>query len=143
MSGTYRFIDHESDIAVNVNGTTLEELFTASAKAWKEVTVGKSLVSVKESNQINLEQPTSEELLVSFLDELNYLFHSKKWVTGNVEAIWISEEDKIWTLSAKLKGEPYSSSVHKTSSEIKAITFHQVNIKKSGIYYSTRIVFDI
>lgn len=143
MSGTYRFIDHDSDIAIDVNGTSLEDLFTASAKAWKEVTVEKSNVSLKEINQINLEQPTSEELLVSFLDELNYLFHTKKWVTGNVEAIWVSEEDKIWTLSAKLKGEPYSELKHKTKAEIKAITFHQVNIKKSGIYYSTRIVFDI
>jgi SHS2 domain-containing protein len=143
MSGTYRFIDHDSDIAVEVNGTTLEELFSASARAWKEVTVEKSLVSLKESNQINLEQPTSEELLVSFLDELNYLFHTKKWITGSVESIWISEEDKIWTLSAKLKGEPFSSSKHKTAAEIKAITFHQVNIKKSGIYFSTRILFDI
>ena len=143
MSGTYRFIDHDSDIAVEVNGSSLEELFSASAKAWKEVTVAKSIVSNKDSNQINLEQPTSEELLVSFLDELNYLFHTKKWVTGSVEAIWISEEDKIWTLSAKLKGEPFSSLKHKTGSEIKAITFHQVNIKKSGIYFSTRLVFDI
>jgi len=142
MSGTYRFIDHTSGIAVDVNGTSLEELFSASAKAWKEVTVGKSLISLKDFNQINLEQPTSEELLVSFLDELNYLFHTKKWVTGNVEAIWISEEDKIWSLSAKLKGEPYSSLKHKISSEIKAITFHQVNIKKSGIYYSTRLIFN-
>jgi len=143
MSGSYRFIDHESDIAVDVNGTSLEELFSASAKAWKEVTVGKSLVALKENNQINLEQATSEELLVSFLDELNYLLHTKKWITGSVESIWISEEDKIWTLSVKLKGEPYSPSKHKTGAEIKAITFHQVNIKKSGIYYSTRIVFDI
>jgi SHS2 domain-containing protein len=143
MSGTYRFIDHASDIAVEVNGTSLEELFSASAKAWKEVTVGKSLVSLKDGNQINLEQPTSEELLVSFLDELNYLFQTKKWVTGSVEAIWISEEEKIWTLSAKLKGEPFTSAKHKTASEIKAITFHQVNIKKSGIYFQTRILFGI
>ena len=143
MSGTYRFVDHTSGKAVEVSGTSLEELFSISAKAWKEVTVGKSLISLKEVNQINLEQPTSEELLVSFLDELNYLFHSKNWVAGNVEAIWISEEGKIWTLSAKLKGEPFSSSKHKAGAEIRAITFHQVNIKKSGIYYSTKIVFDI
>ena len=143
MSANYRFIDHNADIEVEVSGSTLEELFTASAYAWKEVVTEKSPISNSSSYPLDLAQLSPEGLLVSFLDELNYMFQTKKWILGRIEAITIKQEDEDWVLTARLKGEPFSSLKHKAGVEIKAVTFHQPNIKKSGNFYSTRIVFEI
>jgi SHS2 domain-containing protein len=68
---------------------------------------------------------------------------TKKWIIGRIEAITIKQEDEGWVLTARLKGEPWSTSKHKTGQEIKAVTFQKTNIKKSGNFYSTHLVFEI
>ena len=39
MSFNYNFIDHTADIAVDIKADSIEELFFASAKAFKETLV--------------------------------------------------------------------------------------------------------
>ncbi len=40
MSKSYKFIDHTADIAVELSGSSLDELFTAGAEAWLVSIVG-------------------------------------------------------------------------------------------------------
>ena len=61
--------------------------------------------------------------------------------TVNAE-IKIKNENNAWILNVKVEGMPLSAEIE-IKQEIKAITFHQMNIEKIGNQYSTLIVFDI
>jgi SHS2 domain-containing protein len=141
MGGTYNFIDHTADIAVKVSADSLEELFITSAKALLACTAEEISFRSTEKKRLNLNEYSSEELLVSFLNELNFFFSSKKWLLRNIEKIKIEEYENIWQLKTECTGSSEVDYIPKD--EIKAVTFHQMEIKFSRDIYETIIVFDI
>ncbi len=143
MSWEYHFIDHTADIAVEVKGDTVEELFIASASAWQKSVIEKNEIKLVNKKEIKLNELSYEELLVSFFDELNFLLLTKKWIMGKIDKISINEKNEMYSLSVAVTGEEIDNSRHHLKVEIKAVTFHQMEIKKVNNKYSTRIIFDI
>ena len=142
MSGNYKFIDHTADIACEVSGDTIEELFTVSAEAWRSSVVEETKYSKRESKKFELIASSKEQLLVDFLSELNFYLFTRKWLFNLVKEIKIKNENNAWILNVKIEGMPLSAEIE-IKQEIKAITFHQMNIEIIGNQYSTLIVFDI
>ena len=142
MAGSYKFLDHTADIAVEVSGETLEELFITSAEAWRMCAVEIDKVDVSETRELNLSAYSIEELLVGFLSELNYLLIVKKWVSVKIDSIQIKVDAKGANLISKISGTTLNPN-NKLKQEIKAVTYHQLEIKKIINNYSTLIVFDI
>lgn len=142
MNGKYKEIDHTADIAFEVSGASLEELFIASAEAWRSTIIGEKEISKKESKKIELKTSSSELLLVEFLSELNFFTFTQKWVFDEVGNIKISFENEEWNLLSTIEGTPLLPGT-KIKQEIKAITFHQMEIKNIGNNFSTLLVFDI
>jgi len=142
MASKFKFVDHTADIAVDAEADTIEELFIISAQAWKESVFGESIIEEKEKKKIDIAERDTELLLVKFLDELNFLFQAKKWACGSIKEI-IIKKNKEWYLSALILGELFKEKKHSVNAEIKAVTFHQLEIRNISGKYSTRIVFDI
>jgi len=142
MSGSYKFIDHTADIACKVSGDTLEDLFIAAADAWRNSVVEEMSYCERETKQIEIESFSKEQLLVDFLNEINFLLFTRKWLTNLIIDISIENNNDNWKLNAELEGMPLSEHI-KLKQEIKAITFHQMEIEKEGNKYSTLLVFDI
>lgn len=143
--GSYRFLDHTADIAFEVRGNSLEELFTASALAWKESVIEEfDAGGNAEIKMIHLDEYSSEELLVNFLSELNFLLSARKWVMISIDNIDISKADADGLhLDATIKGFQVDPEKQKLKEEIKAVTFHQMNIEEDSGEFSTIVVFDI
>ncbi|RKY92415.1 MAG: hypothetical protein DRQ01_06340 [Ignavibacteriae bacterium] len=142
MLGSYKQIDHTADIAFEVSGESLEELFKASSKAWLTSVIDETTFNQSENKKIELNSFSIEQLLVDFLSELNFNLFTKKWLCYSVDDLSIEKKEDVWSLSAGLTGNNISPEIH-LKHEIKAITFHQMNIKKSGKDFSTLLVFDI
>ena len=142
MSGSYKFIDHTADIACKVSGDTLEELFTAAVEAWRNSVVEETKCCERESKKFKLKASSKEQLLVDFISEINYYLFTKNWLFNLVLELEIKEKNDSWNLSTEIEGMPVSQDVE-IKQEIKAITFHQLNIEKKGNKYSTLLVFDI
>ena len=142
MPGKYKEIDHTADMAFEVSGKSLEDLFIASAEAWRSTVSDEKVISGKESKKIVLGSSSGELLLVEFLNELNFLLLTRKWMFNRIIKIKIIFENNEWALNCEIEGEPILSGA-KIKQEIKAITFHQMEIKKIGNNFSTLLVFDI
>ncbi len=142
MSGSYKQIDHTADIAFEVSGNSLEELFKASSKAWLTSVIDVTTFSQSENKKIKLSSYSKEQLLVDFLSELNFYLFTKKWLCYSVDDLSIVRKMDDWSLFASLTGNNINFKIN-LKQEIKAITFHQMNIKKSGNVFSTLLVFDI
>lgn len=139
MSSKHIFLNHTADIAFDVEADSLEELFIESFNGWLE-----SVVEIKnyESNgevEIKLASDSLEQLLVDFLNEVNYLLTVKKILCVEIVRLEINEE---YVLNGVLKKYVLNDpSLHKE--EIKSVTYHQMNIKKVESKYYVRVVFDI
>ena len=142
MSRSFEFVDHTADIAVEISGSSLDELFSAGAEAWFVSIVDEIKIEADDLMEIELMAASKEELLVTFLNELNYLLITKKWLCSFIQSIKIFDDTDGCELSAELKGIKLKDDLQ-LKQEIKSVTYHQVEIIEREGNYSTLVVFDI
>lgn len=143
MSWKYNYLDHTADIAVDIEASTVEELFIGAAFALQETICENNANNSTVEKEIKLSDALMEILLVSFLSELNYLFQSENWMFSSIHEIKIRNVDQAWNLNAKIGGYKFDRTMMKLKSEIKAVTYHQMEVKEVNGIFSTKIVFDI
>ena len=139
---SYEFIDHTADIAAELKGSSLEELFAAGAEALLHSSLDDKHFEADDLLEIDLFASSKEELLVTFLNELNYLLISKRWLCSSIKSMKILNDNNGCDLSAELNGTKIKADIQ-LKHEIKSVTYHQVEIVESDGYYRTLIVFDI
>ncbi len=138
----YKYVDHTADIAVEIAGTTYEDLFSAAFFAWQNSAIEIKDHSSEENKEVILSEDSYEELLVHFVDEMNFLLTVRNWVPVSVDSLRLNSAKEI-KLDAVISGRMFNPDKHNLKAEIKAVTFHQVDIKKINDEYRTLLVFDI
>lgn len=136
---TYELIDHTADVGLKAYGKSLSEAYQNAAKGMFDIITDKSEIENIGQYDIDLSADDLEQLLVDWLSELLYLHSAKNLVFGffNVE---LDEKNK--KLSAKIFGEKLNMSKHKAGAEIKAVTYHMLEVKNKKPYY-VKVLFDI
>jgi SHS2 domain-containing protein len=140
---SFNFIDHTADIALEIYGKTLNDLFTAAAFGFKEAVIKVNKESSNERKSIELKEASLEELLAGFIDELNFLLQTKRWLFSSVDNLEIISKENHYYLTAELSGGELLENQFDLLEEIKAVTFHQMEISEKNKSYFTRLVFDI
>jgi SHS2 domain-containing protein len=140
MSAEYKFINHTADLAFDVSADSLEELFLEAAKAWRISVVGDISGKALSNVMFNISADSLEELLVNFLNELNFLLTTKKWLAIIFNNIVIDKTNFLF--SANSTGFHVDNSIE-IKEEIKSATYHQMNIVNIDNRFSTRVVFDV
>jgi len=135
----YEIIDHTADIGAKAYGKNLSEAFENAAKAMFDIITDKSEIESVGQYDIILESDNLESLLVDFLSELLFLHDAKNLVFGFFKVEIDEKENKI---NARVFGDKFNLSKHKIGSEIKAVTYHMLEVKK-GKKCSVQILFDI
>jgi len=138
----FKFIDHPADIAVEVKSDSIEGLFKISAEAWKISALEEFTAANCVEMKFELKDNSLEGMLVGFLSELNYLLYVKSFVFVSVKSLSLLTSDN-YLLKAELNFEEYNTKKHIFKEEIKAVTFHQMEIEKINNIFCTRIIFDI
>jgi SHS2 domain-containing protein len=141
LSGEFRYIDHTADIAVQIAADSVEDLFIISANALVDSTADNIVFGNTDVKKIHLNEYSLEELLVGFLNELNFFFSARKWLLKSIVRLKIEEYENIFQLKSECEGS--SEVEYSPKDEIKAITFHQMEIVFKQGRYQTTIVFDI
>lgn len=140
MSSEHKFIDHTADIAFEVTADSIEELFLESARAWRISVVGDISGKALSNRLLSLSAYSLEELLVNFLNELNYLLITQKWLAIIFDNLKVDKNN--FSLTAYISGFQIDKSIE-IKEEIKSVTYHQMNILFTENKYLTRVVFDI
>ena len=143
MSWDYKLLDHTADFAAEIRGDTLEDLLHAGYKVWRELVAEPYSGNGEEEKILEFSEVTFEELLVGFLSELNYLFLFKKWIPSRIIIESFNASGGHFGSVIKVIGQKYGPSSYILKSEIKAVTFHRMEVKKINGKYVTLIVFDI
>ena len=136
---TYEYIDHTADVGIKAYGKTLSEAFQNAAKGMFNIITDNSEIENIGQYDITLSADDLEQLLVDWLSELLYLHSTKNLVFGFFK---IELDEKNKKLSAKIFGEKLNMSKHKAGAEIKAVTYHMLEVKNKKPYY-VKVLFDI
>ena len=133
----YEFIDHTADVCIKAYGNTISEAFENAAVGMFDIITDKSKIGTVGQYTIELEAPDLEQLLVDWLSELLFMNSAKNIVFSSFN---VSIDKKH--LSAKVFGEEYDTSKHKMGVEIKAVTYHMLEVHNKKQYY-VQVLFDI
>lgn len=135
----YEQVPHTADIAARIYGKDLPELFENAAFAMMDMMADLGGLSANETVEVQAEGHTEEELLIAWLNEVLYISYIKQilFTEFSVNSI------KDGVLVAEARGERMKEGAGLIKSEIKAATYHDLEIKKTESGYEVTVVFDI
>lgn len=134
----YEIIDHTADIGIRVRGNSLCAVIEKSVLALSDLMIGKLKIIGKEEREFKIEEENTEIALVRILEEILYLFESQRFAVSECKVDKKKNNYKI-----KLKGKVYNLEEIKEATEIKAVTYHKLSVKKLNEHWEATVIFDI
>ena len=132
----YVLIDHTADMMVRAFGSTLEECFGNAAYALFDQTVDLSNVGTSESVDIRVTGIDDEDRLFSFLSEMLFIEDADNLILREFD-VRFEGNDVVCTA----RGERLDRSKHRVRSEVKAVTYHMMQIDRDTP--SVTVLFDV
>ena len=132
-------LDHTADYMVEVSASSLSELFGEAARALFATITDLETVRPREEVSLSVEAGDAEELLVSWLTELLFLYETGQWLFCRFEPRLVDDK----RLEAKAWGEKLDPDRHPIDREVKAVTYHRMAVVREGGLFKTTIVFDV
>lgn len=150
----YKFIPHPADTGIEIEAGTLSELFELAVAGFNATIFEKpEEVENNEEYLIKVGGQDIKELMINFLTELLILIDSERFVAKEVEFLEVPGEGQVWgpdshnkkekSLTVRLKGGKVDLEKMGFITEIKAITYHQLQVEKKNGGWFGRVIFDI
>ena len=138
----FEILEHTADIGIAAYGKNKREVFINAAKGMFEIIAGETK-NLKENfyDKIKLEADNLEGLLFAWLNELLYIGETKFVVLSKFKIKELSD----YQIKAEIGGIKINRLDRKIEKEIKAVTYHRLEIKKdeeSGLWRA-QVIFDI
>ena len=135
----YEFFDHTADIGIHLFGRSLPELFENAGFALFDIITDIASVREQEMRRFTLQRDSLDELLVEWLGSLLFISATELFLFRRFHVSQIDGE----SLQAEAWGEFLQEDVHTIKTEVKAITYHNLNVyQEQGLWHAT-VVLDI
>lgn len=135
----YELIDHTADLGFHIYGQNREDLFQHAAEALSSLLI--DTVGTKETETVNmtLTSDTLEDLFMNWLRTLLSLFTIKHVIVISTRVLNISETSLTADVTT-VHFDPYQDEL---KTEVKAITYHGLCVKKTGGTWLARVILDV
>ncbi len=137
---SYRYLEHATDALIEVKAPTLEEAFVVAARSVIETILDIGSVEEKKTRSLQVAGKDLNYLLYNWLEEMIILTITEGFATRSVR-IRI-EKNSEYRIHADLSGEDIDVRKHHFKVEIKAPTFHLMEINQDG-QVSMRYLLDL
>lgn len=135
----YELLDHTADLGIRVWAADVKGLFQEAARALFAIITDLEKVTVHLSREVVVQGSGQEELLVAWLSELLYLYEVKGLLFCDFALVEIDEV----RVKGVARGEEFDEGRHPIKTEIKAVTYHQLEIKEEEGRWQAQMIFDI
>ena len=132
MDRRFEVTDHTADIGVTAWGKDLADLMANAACGMLSLIVEPQTVNSTLTRKIELEEPDEVTLLVGWLNTLLYELDVNRLLFREFDIVMSGET----RLSAVCRGEKFDPDKHRLIREVKAATYHNLDITMvKGIYF--------
>ena len=136
----YRYLEHITDAFIEVTGSTLEEAFANAGMSVVDTVVYIKSIDEKSQRTIQVIGKDLNNLLYNWLEEIIILSITEGFVARRF-SVQLTKEDG-YKIMAKLYGEEIDFVKHRFKVEIKAPTFHLMEIIQ-GKQVTMRFLLDL
>jgi SHS2 domain-containing protein len=135
----FSFLDHTADLGIIVRATGLKNVFEDAAKSMMLIMLKGGHVNPTKTIELSIAGEDLADLMVRWLGEILYLFEGEKKVVTDFSVDSISPHH----LDAILKAATFDPDLHEILCEIKAVTYHQIEVAKKDERWEATIIFDL
>ncbi len=136
---SFRVLNHTADIGIVVNGQDLKALFENAGHAFFHLLTDLRKVKPRVERKVEVGSESLERMMVDWLSELLYLHDVENLLFKTFEVDSIGKDG----LRARVAGEPFQEGIHVIKTEIKAVTYHQIQVAKENGGWRAQVIFDL
>lgn len=135
----FEYFDVTADIGFYAFGKNLNEAFENASLAIFNIISNTDNIDPQKSIEFEITSEDEVSLLYDYLEELLF-YHEVEFMLFSEFIIEIEKTDDDYHLKAIIKGEDINWDKHERDCEIKAITFHQMEVNMSDDVWLKAIV---
>jgi len=135
----YTLIDHTADFGIHVSAETPIGLFSEAAAALFDQITDREALRGDRRIHLDLVGNDLPDLMVNWLRELLYLWNGREMLIKEVKIQTLSSK----ALKATARVDPYDPAHHLIETEIKAVTYHQIQVYETPSGWESKVIFDV
>ncbi len=141
LAGGYRYLDHMTDAVIEAYGDSLEEAFENAARGLNDTMI--ELKTVKPNKEIKISAVGHDlhALLFDWLDKVMLLLVSDGFAMSEFSVK--IKQNGSYTLEGVAKGERLDLVRHCYKLEIKAVTYHDMQVTHEKRKTTVRFLLDL
>jgi len=124
-----QYLEHATDAFIEVTASSLNDSFTLAGQSVVDITLDSETVEEKKQRNISVSGKDLSYLLFNWLEEVNYQLITEGFAIARF-SLDISK-NSTYKLKSTIYGEPIDLKKHHFKVEIKAPTFHMMEIKQN------------
>lgn len=132
----HRQVDHTADLALEIWAPTEEELLLEGARALIEILTEQAPIEAEDVRELELEALDPEDRLVQWLNRILLLAMLDGFLFAGGSLVLTPDG-----LTASVLGEPGGE--EKVRTELKSVTYHDLELAREGNLWRARIVVDV
>jgi len=132
-------IDHTADLGYRVTAPSKALLFERAAVGLMMLLTDVAAVEPVEERTVTVTARDRTALLRTWLSELNFLHIHERVLFSAFEVTALTETE----LTATVRGEAYEASRHNLYTEIKAVTYHGLDVKHVDGTWEAQVIVDM
>ena len=132
----HRQVDHTADLALEIWAPTEEELLLEGARALVEILTEHASIEADDVRELKVESLDPEDRLVQWLNRILLLALLDGFLFAGGTLVLTRDG-----LTASVLGEPGGE--EKVRTELKSVTYHDLELLREGDLWRARIVVDV
>jgi len=125
---SYKLLEHTTDAVIEIIASSLKEAFTVAGQSVVDITLDSKKVEEREQKLLRVTGKDLRYLLFNWLEEVNYQLITEGFAIHRL-SLDVSKNSE-YKLNATAYGEPLDLQKHRFRVEIKAPTFHEMEISE-------------
>lgn len=142
INSNYKYFDTTADIGIEVKSNSIEEALKLSAYATLNLITDIDNIKPKISKKIEIESEDEYGLLYDWITELLILLDSENFMTSKYD-IKTTKTNENYLLTGTIYGDTYNTDIYNYKTEVKAITYHEMNIEKQDEQITIKFIVDL
>jgi len=135
----YEVFDHTADVGLRIHAENIDDLFQEAGAALTSLLVDDpGSVTPQDEAKFDIAGSQWDYLLFDWLNELLYRFETEQRLFSRFE-VHVGEHG----LKGTAWGETVDFHRHRLSHEVKAVTYHRLNVERTGDVWLAEVILDI
>lgn len=148
MLREFEYEDHTADVKIVAYGNTPKRAIEALILGMLNVIYDIDKVEKKDQKEIELEANDILEVIFELGTKILDMFYVDKFAIGDIRVKNLRRvkkgKEKVWYVRIGIFGEKYDMNKHGFKKEVKAVTYHNLDIKRiRKAYWVATMVVDV